>query len=191
MISFLTGKIHNKTSDSLTLLVNGVGYLVFVPPSTLLKVSVGEDLELYVHTHVRDDALDLYGFAGAEDLSLFKLLISVSGVGPKTALAVIDRGVQAVKQAIIEADQNFFTLVPRLGKKNAQKIIIELKSKLGGVAELDLQDKGGHVSLLVEALLSMGYTQVEAVNAARAVPPDIKTVEEQIRLVLRQMGKEK
>src|SRR3989344_9038291 len=128
MISLLKGQLHHKNSDSLTILVGGVGYLVAVTPSTLAKISLEETLELNIYTHVREDALDLYGFTNAEELKMFKSLIGVSGIGPKTALLVIDRGVEQVKLAIIKADENFFTLVPRLGKKNAQKIIIELKS---------------------------------------------------------------
>lgn len=189
MISFLKGQVHNKNLNSLTLLVGGVGYLVVVPSGVLAKIALNDNLELYIHTHVKEDALDLYGFTNQEGLTLFKLLISVSGIGPKTALAVIDRGVDAVKQAIIKADESFFTLVPRLGKKNAQKLIIELKSKLGSLAELDLAGINEEVSDVVQALLSMGYSQTEAISAVHKLPPDIKTVEEQIRLVLKQNAK--
>jgi Holliday junction DNA helicase RuvA len=117
MISFLTGIVHHKNPDNLTLLVSGIGYLVSIAPSQLSKINNGDKLDLHIHTHIREDALDLYGFNTAEELALFKLLISVSGVGPKTALLVINRSVAEVKQAIITADENFFTLVPRLGKK--------------------------------------------------------------------------
>lgn len=189
MIGYLTGKVHHKNSDYLTLLVGGVGYLVAVPSVNLVKIVPGQELELYIHTHVRDDALDLYGFISAEDLTLFKMLLNVSGIGPKTALLVLDRGAEAVKGAIMKADEGFFTLVPRLGRKNAQKIIIELKSKLGGMAELDLSGDGRESSELIEALVAMGYTRAEALSAARKLPADVKSVEEQVRLVLRQMAK--
>lgn len=189
MISFLTGTVHHKTPESLTFLVAGVGYLVTIPPASLSKIPTNEELELHIHTHVREDALDLYGFTRVEELVLFKQLISVSGIGPKTALLVIDRGVDAVKQAIIKADEGFFTLVPRLGKKNAQKIIIELKSKLGSVTELDLAGSDNVTTEVVEALLGMGYTRAEALTAVRKLPPNTLTVEDQIRAILRQMNK--
>jgi holliday junction DNA helicase RuvA len=188
MISYLTGKVKSKNADSLTLLVGGVGYLVSLPQHYLAKTAANDNLELYIHTHVRDDALDLYGFTSTEELALFKSLISVSGVGPKTALLVINRGVGEVKQAIIKADESFFTLIPRLGKKNAQKIIIELKSKLGSSAELDLAGDG-EPNEAVEALMAMGYTKPEAVSAIRKIPADIKTVEEQLRYALKRITK--
>lgn len=191
MISYLSGRVHQKSSDSLTLVVSGIGYLVFMSPSPLSKIKINDNIELHIHTHVREDLLDLYGFTSAEGLTLFKLLINVSGIGPKTALAVLDRGPEAVEQAIIKADEGFFTLVPRLGKKNAQKIIIELKNKLGSEATLDLSGTGDEINEVVQALLSMGYTRIEALNAARNIPSEISTTEEQIIFVLRQMNKPK
>jgi Holliday junction DNA helicase RuvA len=191
MISYLIGKVHHKNLDSLTLLVGGVGYLVFVSPSNLTRIMIGDEIELYIHTHVREDALDLYGFMTAEDLALFKLLLGVSGIGCKTALLVLDRGVENVKQAIIKADENFFTLVPRLGKKNAQKIIIELKSKLGSIAELDLTGVGELTGEVIDALLAMGYSRVEALAAVRKLPTTVTSLEDQVRYVLKQGGKNK
>lgn len=189
MISFLTGIVHHKNLDNLTLLVGGVGYLVALPPNQLSKINIDDKLDLHIHTHIREDAFDLYGFNTNEELSLFKLLISVSGVGPKTALLVMNRGVAEIKQAIITADENFFTLVPRLGKKNAQKIIIELKSKLGGITDLDLSGNTSASTDLLEALLSMGYTRAESIAAIQKLSSDSGSVEDQIRLVLKQMNK--
>lgn len=191
MISYLSGKVYQKKPESLTLVVGGVGYLVFMSPSLLSKIKANDTAELHIHTHVRDDLIDLYGFTTLEELSLFKLLINVSGIGPKTALTVLDRGAGAVEQAIIKADEGFFTLVPRLGKKNSQKIIIELKNKLGSQVNLDLSGSENETNEVLQALLSMGYTRTEALNAIRDVPPEIKTIEEQIIFILRQMNKPK
>lgn len=182
MISYLKGTVHHKDPDSMTLLVGGVGYLVNVTKNTINKAS--SDLELHVHTHVREDALDLYGFTSHEELVLFKLLINVSGIGPKTALLVIDRGVKEVKQAIVSADEGFFTLVPRLGKKNAQKIIIELKTKLGGMVDLDLSETTG-TSDVVDALLAMGFSKMEAIEAVRKIPAEVTTLEEKVKWALK------
>jgi len=189
MISYLTGKAHHKTGDSVTLLVGGVGYLVFVPPSQLAKIVIGEEIELHIHTHVREELIDLYGFVNIGDLTIFKHLINVSGIGPKTALGILDHGAEAVKQAIVKADEGFFTLVPRLCKKNAQKIIIELKSKLGSTVNLDLSGDDQATSEIIQALLSMGYSKAEAIEVVRKMPPEISTIKEQVRFALRQMDK--
>src|SRR3989338_4909081 len=125
MIGFLSGTIHSKSTNQIILLTGGVGYLVTVPPNYLNILKVPEQTELFIYTHIREDAFDLYGFFTHDELGLFKLVLTVSGIGPKTALLVTDKGVGKVEQAIKNADTDFFTTVPRLGRKNAQKIIIE------------------------------------------------------------------
>ena len=135
-----------------------------------------------------DDALDLYGFPTEEELFLFKLLLSVSGIGPRTALAVIDRGVSEVRRAVTTSDVDFFTTIPRLGKKNAQKIIIELKSKLGSTKELDLTgDSEGETKQLLEALIGMGFARSEVMEVVRKLDSN-KTLEEKIRQALKHLG---
>lgn len=189
MIGFLSGTIHSKSTEQIILLVNGVGYLVTVPANyiNLLKVSV--QTELFIYTHVREDTFDLYGFLATDELELFKLVLTVSGIGPKTALLVIDKGVGKVERAIKDADTNFFTTVPRLGHKNAQKIIIELKNKLGGLKELDLTSENEESTEAIEALRSLGYTRQEALLAIGAVPASEKTLEQKISYALRNLGK--
>lgn len=189
MIGFLTGKVHIKLVDSIILLVNGVGYRVHVPPTTYNSLNLSSPLELYIHTHVREDALDLYGFKTAEELFLFNLLLTVSGIGPKTAMLVLDKGVEKVRKAIVKADVDFFTLIPRLGRKNSQKIIIELKNKLGSLTELDLASESSEMIQAVEALQSMGYTKQEAITALRNIPDSEETLEQKIRYALRNIGK--
>ena len=138
MIGTLTGTIAYREEQSIIVDVHGVGYRVLVPTSVSSKVVNEEGVKLYTHTHVREDLLELYGFTDPSDLKLFQHLISVSGVGCKTALTVFSVGSrQEISKAIVSNDVAFFTSVPRLGKKNAQKIIIELKNKLGG-EDLDL-----------------------------------------------------
>ncbi len=188
MIGFLSGKIHSKLGEQIILLTEGVGYLVAVPPNYLSLLKISNKVELFIYTHIREEAFDLYGFSTPEELGLFKLVLTVSGIGPKTALLVADKGTKRVEQAIRDADTTFFTTVPRLGHKNAQKIIIELKNKLGGLKDLDLTKEGIENSDAVEALHNMGYTKQEALLAIEAVPNSEKTLEQKITYALRKLG---
>lgn len=189
MIGFLSGTIHSKSAGQIILLTGGVGYLVTVPSNYLNLLKSSQQTELFIYTHVREDTLDLYGFLTPDELELFKLTLTVSGIGPKTALLVIDKGVGKVEQAIKDADTDFFTTVPRLGHKNAQKIIIELKNKLGGLKELDLTSENEESTRAIEALRNLGYTRQEALQAIVAVPTSEKTLEQKISYALRQLGK--
>lgn len=191
MIGYLTGTIHSKPNEQIILLTGGVGYLVTVPPNYLSQLKVSKQTELFIYTHIREDTLDLYGFFTVDELELFKLVLTVSGIGPKTALLVIDKGVGKVEQAIKDASTDFFTTVPRLGHKNAQKIIIELKNKLGGLKELDLTSGSEESAQAIEALRNLGYSKQEAMQAIGAIPASEKTLEQKISYALRQLGKAK
>lgn len=190
MIGALAGIAHPPITNPLLLMVGGVGYRVSVPENVLKDIHLDEPVFLYTHTHVREDALDLYGFATREELVLFDLLISVSGIGPKTSLAIVDRGESAVRQAIATADVSFFTSIPRLGTKNAQKIIIELKSKLTSIEELDLNAEGhGETKEILEALESMGFAKKEAYTAIKQIKTENISVEERLRQALKLLSK--
>lgn len=184
MISFLSGKIYDKLPNSIILSVGGVGYRVTVTPSLYVLLVPSVPLDLYIYTHVREDTLNLYGFKTKEELLLFNLLLGVPGIGPKTAILVIDKGVEPIKNAIVKADIDFFSLVPRLGRKNSQKIIIELKNKIGGVADLDLSSESPEILEAVETLQVMGYSKKEALISLKGVKPEI-TIQEKIRYALR------
>ncbi len=190
MIGALSGRVYYKKSDVLILMAHGVGYLVHIPPKLLAAVQLGDDLNLYTHTHVREDVLSLFGFATDEELYVFELLLTISGIGPKTALPIIDRGVASIQKAVVGADVSFFTSIPRLGTKNAQKIIIELKSKLGSGKELDLLDsESGETQEILEALVGMGFSRSEAKEALTKLPERAVTVEDKIRYALRLLGR--
>jgi holliday junction DNA helicase RuvA len=188
MIGFLSGTIHSKQTEQIILLVNGVGYLVMVPPHYLSQLNVSDPCEVYIYNHIREEVFDLYGFFTPNELDLFKLVLTVSGIGPKTALLVLDKGVGKVEEAIRDASTDFFTTVPRLGHKNAQKLIIELKNKLGGLKNLDLSQDSTEAT---DALRNMGYTRQEAIAAIQNVPASEKTLEQKISYALRQLGKAK
>jgi len=187
MISYLKAKYHGGLSGKAILEAQGVGYGVWLPDQLKSRLKMGKEVELYIYTHVREDVLDLYGFSQKDELELFQLLLNVSGVGPKSALIIIDRGVVAVRQAIVSTDVSFFTSIPRIGKKNAQKIILELKGKLGSLAELDLENIGGQTQEVIEALQAVGFSKSEALEAVRNLPGDVETIEDKIRYALKQM----
>lgn len=187
MIGLLTGTI--KDIQPIIVDVAGVGYVVHVPDRTVEHLRVNASCQLYIHTHVREDALDLYGFSTKEELRLFELLLTVSGIGPRTGLTIINRGVSEIEKAVRESDVEFFTMIPRLGKKNAQKIIIELKNKLGSVHDLNLKDSDeGETKQVVEALQSMGFARSEVLSALKKLDVADVSVEQKIRRCLQLLG---
>ena len=191
MIGSLKGKVEFVDGQYIILDVNGVGYRVLTPSKIFSHAKIKEDLKLFTYTHVREDALELFGFADLLDLKLFEQLISVSGVGPKTALNIFSIGTRdSIIEAIIKGDVDFFTSVPRLGKKNAQKLIIELKSKLGSLEDLDLSETADRQSSEVLSVLkSFGFTGVEAREAIKNIDKKIESIEEKVRLALKYLGK--
>lgn len=185
----LQGKIAAKNDPYLLLDVGGVGYKVFVPQVILAQKNIADQLILFTHTLVREDALELYGFESFEDLRLFEYFLSVSGVGGKTALGIFSVGDRSsIVRAIEKGDVQFFTSVPRLGKKSAQKLIIELKSKIGSSEDLDLSTEGEEDEVVL-ALKSFGFSTGEALEAVRSIKKDGQTPSEQIRLALKFLGK--
>jgi len=191
MIGMLKGKIEFFDRSYIILDVSGVGYRVLVPNEISSKAKIGDPIKLFTYTYVREDALELFGFGELEDLKLFEQLISVSGIGPKTALSIFSFGNrESITDAVIKGNVDFFTGVPRLGRKNAQKVIIELKSKIGSLEELDLSGEGLLVNNeILMALKGFGFTGKEAQDAIRAVGSQGKTTEEKIRLTLKYLGK--
>lgn len=187
MIGFLSGTvkdIHPTIID-----VGGVGYIVHIPDRTIEHLKTNSPCQLYIHTHVREDALDLYGFLTKEELGLFELLLTVSGIGPRTGLHIMNRGSSDIEKAVRESDVEFFTMIPRLGKKNSQKIIIELTNKLGSVQDLNLKETGdGETKQVVEALQSMGFARSEVLNALKKLDAADISVEQKIRRTLRFLG---
>lgn len=190
MISYLSGTVHHKGFGYLILLTGGVGYKVNVPSDVLVNATLENPLSLFTHTHVKEDALDLYGFSNPDDLALFELFLGVSGIGPKTALAIFSNGkLPKIKEAIVKGDVAFFTSVPRLGTKNAQKIIIELRSKLGSLGELDLAAESGETKEIIEALKSFGFSSTESKEAIKSLKDVEGTTSDKIRSALKYLGK--
>lgn len=188
MIAHLSGQVIAKNADSLIISTSGVGYLVFATKMLLDQAKLGSPVECFVYTSVKDDAIDLYGFSSADEQSLFKDLVSVSGVGAKTAINVLSFSTPQIIQAIRSADIDFFTNVPRLGRKNAQKIIIELKNKYHATSDLELNHLD-HLDDITKALQSMGYTRAEALDAAKSIPRDTDKIEDQLKIALKALSK--
>lgn len=159
MIAYLEGQALVK-KDHLIVLTGGVGYLVFVGSKILSSITTsGESIALYIYSHIKEDRFELYGFQSEEDLEIFKMLVAISGVGPKTALALANAGTNQLIEAVQQAQTSFFTNVPRVGKKLAQKIIIELKSKLGSLKELNLGTLSPKAQDVMDALLGLGFEE--------------------------------
>ncbi|MCL4359761.1 Holliday junction branch migration protein RuvA [Patescibacteria group bacterium] len=190
MIGSLRGTIHTHGQNPILVEVGGVGYAVSVGPGLLSRLKTGTTVGLLTHTHVRDDAIELFGFETENEHRLFELLLDVSGIGPKTALLITDRGVAPVARAVTESDVAFFTTIPRLGRKNAQKIIIELKNRFGSTSDLDLSGTAaGETAEITDALLSMGFEKQEIHSALKHVVADDVTPEQKIRRALKFLGK--
>jgi len=183
MIGKLTGIIETNTTNPLIIDIHGVGYLVHVPEKFLTHINIGKQHTLFIHSHIREDAYDLYGFESKQDLIFFELLLTVSGVGPKTALLVIDHGVESVESAVQKGDVEFFTSIPRLGTKNAQKIIIELKGKL------DLTESSGDTKQIIDALSGMGFDKHEIRGALKKLDTKDISIEQKIKHALKLLGK--
>lgn len=186
MIGALRGIISQSKANPVILFAGDVGYAVYIPNRLLTHIDNTSSTTLFIHTHVREDALDLFGFETQEDLKLFELLISVSGIGPKTALGIIDQGADAIESAVRDSDVAFFTAIPRVGKKNAQKIIIELKNKLGSIGDLDLSGAdSSQTKDIIDALVTMGFTKPEVSSVALQVIKLNLSLEESIRRALK------
>lgn len=181
MIGSVKGKIILKTDKFLIVETAGVGYKINVSPDTLAKLSIPRkssgqndtDVSFWIHTHVREDILDLYGFLDRQELEFFEMLINVSGIGPKGALNILGvASIETLKKAIATSDTAYLTKISGIGKKTAEKIVIELRDKMG--EEKSGTSLQGELDAL-EALKSLGYSQNEAREALKKVSPDINT----------------
>ena len=195
MIGSIKGKITLKTEKFLIVETNRVGYKVNVSPDVLSKTKkIGDAISLWIHTHVREDILDLYGFLEREELEFFEMLINVSGIGPKGALAILGvASIETLRKAISTGDIAYLTKISGIGKKTAEKIVIELRDKIG--EEKQGSSLQGELDAL-EALKSLGYSQNEAREALKKVSlghsrtgeaPDVNT-NTKIREALKILG---
>jgi holliday junction DNA helicase RuvA len=187
VIARLRGVAAGRTVEGLVLDVGGVGYLVAATPGVLGRAKDGREVTVETYLHVREDAMQLYGFADGAERELFTQLLTVTGIGPKVALAVVSGSPTAdLRRAIALGDHARFQVIPGIGKKTAERIVLELKEKVGLEADIVASPAAGTASHVVarDALVELGYTVVEAEQALAAVDPELPT-EERIRLALR------
>lgn len=191
MIRLLKGIIELQDGPYLLIDVNGVGYHVYATHDVLSRSTMGETIKVYIYSHIREDMFDLYGFATLEDLKLFEQFLTVSGIGPKTAIGIFTIGSrEKIVTAIASGDVVFFSSVPRLGKKNAQKLIIELRNKLGSLEDLSLASSQSQSdNEVIEALKAFGFSPQESLTALRSLDPGIADISVKIRLALKKLGK--
>jgi Holliday junction DNA helicase RuvA len=186
MIARLRGKAVARAPDALVLEVGGVGYLVQPTRRAAQKARGKGEVVIETYLHVREDALQLYGFADADERELFEQLLSVSGVGPKVALAIVSGSTtEDLRRAIALEDTARFQAIPGIGKKTAQRVVLELKEKLGEDVSVPQRGAAAKPQLVArEALMELGYSLVEADQALAEIDPELPA-EERVRLALR------
>jgi holliday junction DNA helicase RuvA len=185
MIGSLRGVILEINPPKILLEVASIGYFVSMSHSSISGFRSGDELFVYIHDHIREDSHDLFGFLSTDELRLFERMISISGVGPKIALAILSSGsVESVKKAMVNGDLTTLTSVPGVGKKIAQKIILELKGQIVDADIVSTSDRE-----VVDALVSLGYSAVQAKEALKTISPDITDVSERVRSALQSLSR--
>ena len=185
MIARLRGKPAGLTPEGLVLDVGGVGYLVAATPSAVRKADAADEVVVETYLHVREDTMQLYGFADRAERELFVMLLTVNGVGPKVALAIVSGSpAEELRRAIVREDTARFQAIPGIGRKTAERIVLELKEKLGaGLVEAAAAPSDSHL-VARDALVELGYTLLDAERALADTDPEL-SAEERVRLALK------
>lgn len=201
MFYYLRGQVALIEVNLVVLDCGGVGFSVNTTTNTISRLHVGEEARLYTHCAIREDAFDIYGFAQKQELETFKLLISVTGVGPKAALAILSSVTpDGLQMAVVTQNEKMLTAAPGVGKKIAQRILLELKDKMGAVTELDLSGDanvtvapmgpGSKATEAVQALQVLGYDQ-NSINAAmKGIDAEHLETQDIIKAALKAMMKQ-
>jgi holliday junction DNA helicase RuvA len=186
MIAYLSGKIIQILDRSIVINTGNIGYETYVAETLKDQLEIDAEIELFTYTHVREDALDIFGFTTQKELNFFKQLISISGVGPKTAQDILSLPIDKLKSAIINEEPTFICTVPKIGKKIADRIILELKNKI----EIDDMDRLHRTTKspasedAISALEKLGYSRKQISQTLVDLPEDIKTPEQIIKFFL-------
>jgi Holliday junction DNA helicase RuvA len=187
MISSLTGRVTARDGSSIELDVCGVGYLVHVPTRFAASLTMEEEARVLTHLIVREDAMSLFGFSSSEDREAFRILIGVTGVGPKLALAVLSAlGTEGLRRAVAGQDVSILTEVQGIGKRGAERILVDLKERLGAVTETTTPSSTA--AQVREALISLGYTPAELREVLNTLNGET-SVEEGLRTALKELSR--
>lgn len=188
MIAFLRGSIAGFASGAVEIDVSGVGYLVNVPLPVLADLRVGESVQLLTHMVVREDSMTLFGFVSSEQKSVFQDLISVSGVGPRLALSILSSlDTEQIKRAVVAGDVDALTAVPGIGKRGAQRMVLELRDRMGLVSQSF--ELGSKLAEVREGLLGLGYSPQEVSDVLSRVSAKDLPVEEMIKQALKELAR--
>lgn len=201
MIAYLKGTILKKTEKGIILDTGNIGYLVYVPVTLLANLHADPNttiqnhpIELFIHSNIREDAFDLYGFNSYNDLAFFKTLISVTGIGPKSALEILNNDVNTIKIAILNEDSAYLCRTPGIGQKTAKRLILELKNKIEieDISGLENSHDPGKFRSnsephpdAIDALLRLGYQRHQVTKTLRNMPVEIIEAEEVITYFLK------
>ena len=198
MYAYIKGRLVAKKTDRIVIEAGGIGYNVFYPQGRILMLPApGSEVQIYTYTSVREDALQLYGFASEDELELYKQLLAVSGIGPKVALGILSAiTVESLCKAIQNKQATVLTKLPGIGKKSAERLILELKDKVGFAAgdeevlTLEMEGPLGDdmISEAQAALVALGYSQAEIAPVLKKATK-CKTTEEVIKLALKQLNR--
>ena len=192
MIASIRGEVVEKNGDNIVVMVGGVGFRIFVPVTEVDTAQIGEIIYLHTQLIVREDALTLYGFQMEEGRFFFNLLLTVNGVGPRIALAILSTmSIDAIRRAVVAEQADLFARVPGVGKKTAQKILLQLQDKVKDTSGLSQIDRFTEVDTdLVAALTSLGYSIVESQTAIQSIPKDSpEDLSSRLRLALQYFSK--
>jgi len=186
MIAYLSGKIKIKHEKNFVVNVNGVGYLVNSTKGLLESVLEDQEIELYIHTNVREDDISLYGFKTQDEWKFFKLLLTVSGIGPKSALEILNAPMQKVRQAIAKKEVALLVQFPGIGRKTAERIIVDLQGKIKEEiieedSEPGAQERGEEI---IQALVSLGYHRHHVIQGLKKIPAEVQGEESVIKYFL-------
>ncbi len=189
MIGKLNGRLDSVHKNFVVLDVNGVGYRVFLSEISLGKVAIKPEVSLFIHTNVKEDHIHFYGFELMEELEMFELLLSISGVGPKAGLGILTIASPAtLKNAIKKGDPSILTKVSGIGKKTAERVVLELRNKVDSVMVSESEEVDTDYEV-VEALIGMGYSIGEAREANKSIPAEFTDISDKIKFALKSMKK--
>jgi holliday junction DNA helicase RuvA len=188
MFGHITGKIFDLKGAKAVVDTHGIGFVIHSTPSYLSKLRVNQEASFWTHTAVRENSIDLYGFETEEELRVFELLITVSGVGSKSGLAILSvAGVRAIEEAVATNDTSSLTKISGIGKKTAEKIVLELNGKL--IGNKKGENRNTEDIDVFEALKSLGYRERDIQETIKQLPKDLVGANEKIKYALKNLGK--